>query len=451
MVSKKISCSICILILFFINGLLNAQIQLTLPTASGAPGEVKALPVTVNDITSYNIYSYTIEIDYDTTIMKITGISTTGTVMAGKGSPVINSDTTKGFIRIAWATGDNPLTGSGTFIYLNIVLKAIGSSSITLGNASNINPSATNKFYNKNGQVVTHSVTNGTITVSAVNNPPQFNSIPNQTVNEGDTLTFTVSATDPDGDSVTVSHGPLPQGASFDSTSGQFTWQPTVGQAGNYTVTFYASDGDSTSQLDVNIEVVHVNSAPVFTKEPENNTVVPVHNVPVYYKFQYEAEDADGDSLIFSLVKGPSGSSISTSGLFLWAPVPEQAGQTYNVIVLVTDSIDSVTSTRTLKVADTVTSVGKEPELPNKYELMQNYPNPFNPTTTIEFEIPKQTYVSLEVFNLLGQHVALLINKYMPAGRYTINFDAKNLQSGIYFYKLTTNEITITKKMALIK
>jgi hypothetical protein len=85
------------------------------------------------------------------------------------------------------------------------------------------------------------------------------------------------------------------------------------------------------------------------------------------------------------------------------------------------------------------------------YRLFQNYPNPFNPTTTISFELPKESYVSLNVYNLLGERIETMINGYEKAGIHKLNFNAHNLSSGIYFYILKTNDITITRKMILMK
>ncbi|MCY7362117.1 MAG: T9SS type A sorting domain-containing protein [Ignavibacteria bacterium] len=88
---------------------------------------------------------------------------------------------------------------------------------------------------------------------------------------------------------------------------------------------------------------------------------------------------------------------------------------------------------------------------PTEFNLSQNYPNPFNPTTNIKFDIPNSGNVSLKVYNELGKEVNNLINSYRSAGKYEINFDATNLSSGIYFYKLETGDFTATKKMLLVK
>lgn len=105
--------------------------------------------------------------------------------------------------------------------------------------------------------------------------------------------------------------------------------------------------------------------------------------------------------------------------------------------------------------------------LPTEFTLEQNYPNPFNPSTTIKYEIPKQvwddklarhaefssasSWITLKVYNLLGQEVATLVNEMKAAGKYTVSFNGSNLTSGIYFYRLQTGGYNETKKMLLLK
>jgi|GEM_PF-2140353 len=88
---------------------------------------------------------------------------------------------------------------------------------------------------------------------------------------------------------------------------------------------------------------------------------------------------------------------------------------------------------------------------PVQYTLFQNYPNPFNPATKIRFELPEEAFVNLTVYNILGEKVATLINEQMKSGVYYQDFDATNLPSGLYIYKLKTEKKSFTKKMMLVK
>jgi hypothetical protein len=83
--------------------------------------------------------------------------------------------------------------------------------------------------------------------------------------------------------------------------------------------------------------------------------------------------------------------------------------------------------------------------------LQQNYPNPFNPSTTIEFSISKPSYVSLKIFNLLGQEVANLVSENKSAGAHKVIWNPGNMTTGTYFYKLETNDYIETKKLILMR
>lgn len=88
---------------------------------------------------------------------------------------------------------------------------------------------------------------------------------------------------------------------------------------------------------------------------------------------------------------------------------------------------------------------------PSNYSISQNYPNPFNPSTVINYSIPKQSNVSIKVYDILGTEVATLMNEEKAIGNYSVKFDGSNLSSGLYFYKLQAGEFVGTKKMMLIK
>ncbi len=88
---------------------------------------------------------------------------------------------------------------------------------------------------------------------------------------------------------------------------------------------------------------------------------------------------------------------------------------------------------------------------PTTYALAQNYPNPFNPTTTINYQIPKDGFVTLKIYDVLGKEVATLVNENKGTGRYNVNFNASNLASGVYLYQLKVNDFVSTKKLVLLK
>ena len=112
----------------------------------------------------------------------------------------------------------------------------------------------------------------------------------------------------------------------------------------------------------------------------------------------------------------------------------------------------------------TIVSVKGETEIPNNFYLAQNYPNPFNPTTKIKYTIPtppvssplvkgrtKEGFVTLKVYDVLGNEIATLVNEEKPAGEYGVEFDGTGLSSGVYFYQLRAGSFVETKKMVLMK
>jgi hypothetical protein len=88
---------------------------------------------------------------------------------------------------------------------------------------------------------------------------------------------------------------------------------------------------------------------------------------------------------------------------------------------------------------------------PEVFSLSQNYPNPFNPSTKIQYALSSSQFVTLKIYDILGRQVATLVNEEKAAGEYEIEFDAKKLSSGIYFYQLKTGKSILTKKMILLK
>ena len=103
------------------------------------------------------------------------------------------------------------------------------------------------------------------------------------------------------------------------------------------------------------------------------------------------------------------------------------------------------------KKAQWLNSIREISHIPAEFSLEQNYPNPFNPKTQINFSLPNNMKVTLEVFDAIGRKVSTLINEVKHAGSYSVDFDASKLSSGVYFYRLTTPTQTVAKKMLLMK
>ena len=89
--------------------------------------------------------------------------------------------------------------------------------------------------------------------------------------------------------------------------------------------------------------------------------------------------------------------------------------------------------------------------IPSQFELKQNYPNPFNPVTSIKYTLPKASFVSLKVYDILGKEITTLVNEQLNPGAYEITFDGSNVSSGIYFYQLKSGDFTETKRLVLVK
>ena len=105
----------------------------------------------------------------------------------------------------------------------------------------------------------------------------------------------------------------------------------------------------------------------------------------------------------------------------------------------------------TIKYSQPVNITPSGNSLPDKFSLKQNYPNPFNPNTVIGFQLPVAGFVTVKIYDINGREISELVNEKLSAGEYKIDFNGASLPSGVYYYKMTTENFSETKKMILIK
>ena len=405
-----------------------------------------SIPITVTAITdAQSVYSYDFTATFNKDVINITAADIVGTLSAN-GSPAINVNNTTGTVTFAYAGASKIVTTGGTLLKLTGTAVGAGTTSLTF----------TSFKFNTGAPTSTASA--GSVVVTAANVAPTLTVAATASVNEDQALALTLAGADTPGNVLTYSYTVSPAITAniptLSATTGAFAWTPNYTQSGVYTFTFKVTDqgGLFVTKTTV-VTVVNVNRAPSFTITLPANVVVPVHKAPnpVYYRFQYVAMDDDGQPLAYSLLSGAANMSITNDGAFSWAAALDQAGKSYVVTVQVTDGTLTATTTTVITASAFITGVEDFSGVPTEFSLMQNYPNPFNPTTSIRFALPKESSVTLKVFNMLGQEVASLIQGTMAAGFHKVEFNASKLNSGMYIYRIEAGSFVSVKKMLLMK
>jgi serine protease AprX len=209
---------------------------------------------------------------------------------------------------------------------------------------------------------------------------------------------------------------------------------------------------------------------PIFSDEPIINIIDSTSSVSIYVASKFGIKPstvlfhyAIGNSVVFDSIPMTLDTSMffATSGRYS-VPVPSQAIGT--LVRFYIDAADSglysyqsppAIINKLWQLNYGTTDVQNAPLLPQGFALLQNYPNPFNPSTRISYDLPRREHVRIQVFNVLGQIVATLVDEIQDAGNASSRppaiFDAANHPSGVYFYRITTPSFTSTKKMMLIR
>jgi len=154
----------------------------------------------------------------------------------------------------------------------------------------------------------------------------------------------------------------------------------------------------------------------------------PFENDTVIWSFNYTAPDSILTDTLYSVGNSVNGDGNPTG--------PDKWNFGKNFIIHIVDSPVNVEEHNTK---------------PEQYFLYQNYPNPFNPSTTISYTIPNSSFVTLKVYDVLGNEAAVLVNQQQSAGKYNVTFNAANLSSGIYLYCIEAGSLIYTRKMILLR
>ncbi len=219
-------------------------------------------------------------------------------------------------------------------------------------------------------------------------------------------------------------------------------------------------------------KVANVDRGAVFGADfPEDKTQTPVFLFDEYQTFSSRGMTCDNNDNYY-IATGWCGSGVAGGGASIIIVVPASLAKTYsfsfrslyanprditfntyNKNLYISDSNTDIFSEEDViwVMPDVSVGVIKNENYPGQFLLMQNYPNPFNPCTTIGYSIANSAYVTLKIYDILGKEITTLINEDQLPGVYRVDFNGKNISSGIYFYQITAGNFTDTKKLLLLK
>jgi flagellar hook assembly protein FlgD len=342
--------SICFMLALLVvgwGGVYAQTVQVTIPNTAVQPGSTVNIPINVGSLTGLSVTAYEFVVSCDTTILRFTGVNSTGTLSDGLG-PVANyyvSPFGPGKMKVTCATATD-MSGVGVLVYLTGTAQTgSGNTSVSLSN-----------FLFNTGTPGTN-ITNGSL---RLNRAPTMSSVAAKTVAEKDTLRFTAGATDPDlpNDTLSFSLSGAPTGATINPSTGVFTWSPNFGVAGSYSFRIKVTDlGLASDSTTVSVTVTHTNRPPSFVTKMKDTTI----NQGSTLSFSFSATDPDfGTVIAYSLLNGPSGASISSSGVFSFTP-PANPSRTYSIVAIASDGSLADTAKATVTVNRKPSIVSKAP------------------------------------------------------------------------------------------
>ncbi len=418
-------------------GVPSLSVKISDVVVAPAVGGTFVIPITTDDLTGQGVISYQFTATFDATKIAITGATITGTMSSAFNAPVVNT-TVAGQVTVAVA-GTAPLTGSGTLINLNATVVAVGTTTVQF-----------TSFQFNEGTPAAAGLS-GMITVGQNLKPTFAKKMADTTIAEGQALTYTYTATDPEGGSLTYKGVGLPTGAAV-SGVGVFSWTPSGTQAGSYDIVVVVTDNAGlTDTAKAKVTVTEINRKPVFNFRTPTNPSVISRNVAT--TFVVSATDPDGGALAYvwkvNGVQEKSGADSTFTRTFTDA---HGAAKTVTAIFSDTGGLKDSTTWNF-----TITPVEEIGVIPTEFTLGQNYPNPFNPSTMISFSMPKEAPVTFEIYNMLGVKIrTLMAGETKSAGVYSVSWDGRSdagvgMPTGVYLYRVQAGSFVASKKMTLVK
>lgn len=300
-------------------------------------GKNVTVAIAVNGVT--NLYGMQFDVAYDPTMLRLNSYSD-GPFLTKDGKsvftipPIQSSGRLDDYVAVRYGT-DYGVNGSGVVMSISFQAISAGSAYVRVENGMLMDP---------NINPIPHSYGSGTVEVR-VNRPPVLSQIGNRSATEGQTISFAISASDPDGDQLAYSATGLPAGADFNPATRVFNWTPGYSQAGRYVMVFTVTDGALTDSEAVAIDVANFNRPPVLS-QIGSKTVVENSQMIIIIN----ASDPDGDRLAYSAGGMPAGANFNaTSRVFSWRPGFGSSGS-YAVTFAATDSSLNDSETITIKV-----------------------------------------------------------------------------------------------------
>jgi hypothetical protein len=299
--------------------------------------------------------------------------------------------------------------------------------------------------------------------VKHINHAPVINNIADTTAYEDQPFSLAVKASDYDNDTLVYKAVLIPSWATIDSAKGAIKGMPGYADIGPHNFKINVDDQyGGTASVSFKINVCHLNHIPLGVKlfSPGNKDTVNMLSptAPVLFKWSSAIDKDLKDTLKYAfklsgistdtLITGIKDTSISLDIMRFLSLKSE-----YTWAVSVSDGIINVASVDTFMfvTSDKITGINDNDKIPSEYYLQQNYPNPFNPQTIICYGVPKESYVKIILYNVLGKEVLTLVNEEKLPGKYNVVLDRKDLSSGVYFYTIKAGEFISTKKLILLK